>query len=183
MTEMMEWPTEPLPTQSPIFTLSSMNLPAHIRRTFQYEWWANRATAESLGDAASIPDGIPERALALMNHIVAAQRLWLARIQQTELPMPVWPTFTLQQCRAELQKSEALWEEFLAPLSTETLAQPVIYINSKGEGFTSSVGDILTHLIAHAAYHRGQINVLLKQAGHTPAYTDFIQAARTGALD
>lgn len=160
-----------------------MNLPDYIRRTFRYEWWANRATAESLGDAAAPLATIPERALALMSHIVAAQRLWLARIQQTDLPMPVWPTFTLEQCRAELQKSEALWEEFLAPLSADRLAQPVLYINSKGEQFTSSVGDILTHLIAHAAYHRGQINILLRQAGRAPSYTDFIQAARTGALD
>lgn len=156
-----------------------MNVTDHIRRTFQYDWWANHATAQSLGDGA----GIPERALALMNHIVAAQRLWLARIQQIDAPMPVWPAFTLDQCRIELEKSKALWEEFLASLSTETLAQSVVYINSKGDGFTSTLGDVLTHLIAHAAYHRGQINVLLKEAGYIPAYTDFIQASRTGVLD
>ncbi|KXK55334.1 MAG: DinB family protein [Chlorobi bacterium] len=156
-----------------------MDLTDHIRRTFQYEWWANHATAESLGDGT----GIPDRAIALMGHIVAAQRLWLSRIQQGDMPMPVWPAFTPQQCRAELQKSKELWGEFLAALSAETLAQPVPYVNSKGDSFTSSVGDILTHLIVHAAYHRGQINAMLRQAGHTPAYTDFIQAARTGAID
>ncbi|MCE7933111.1 MAG: hypothetical protein DYG96_00815 [Chlorobi bacterium CHB2] len=73
-----------------------MDLTDHIRRTFQYEWWANHATAESLGDGT----GIPDRAIALMGHIVAAQRLWLSRIQQEDMPMPVWPSFTPQQCRA-----------------------------------------------------------------------------------
>jgi len=151
----------------------------HIRRAFRYDRWANHATADSLGDGA----GIPERALALMNHIVAAQRLWLARILGADAPMPVWPTFTVEECRTQLQQSEALWGEFLSGLSTEVLAQRVLYINSKGESFTSTVEDIFSHLIAHAAYHRGQINLLLRGAGQAPAYTDFIQAARTGALD
>jgi len=44
------------------------------------------------------------------------------------------------------------------------------------------VGDILTHVLLHSAYHRGQIAVDLRAAGLTPAYTDYIHAVRQGKI-
>jgi uncharacterized damage-inducible protein DinB len=64
----------------------------------------------------------------------------------------------------------------------EDLADGVAYRNSKGEFWTSSVGDILTHVLLHAHYHRGQIAASQREAGGEPAYTDFIHAARSGFL-
>jgi uncharacterized damage-inducible protein DinB len=45
------------------------------------------------------------------------------------------------------------------------------------------VGDILTHVVAHSAYHRGQIAAAVRAAGGAPAYTDFIHAARRGLVE
>jgi uncharacterized damage-inducible protein DinB len=59
----------------------------------------------------------------------------------------------------------------------------VLYTNSKGEPWESQVDDILTHLVVHGGYHRGQIAAELRAHGVAPPYTDFIQATRTGALD
>ena len=42
----------------------------------------------------------------------------------------------------------------------------------------SSVEDVLTHVIIHSGYHRGQIAMLLGRAGHETAYTDFIHCIR-----
>ena len=63
-------------------------------------------------------------------------------------------------------------------LDAATLGTSVAYVNSKGEHFTSSVSDIITHVLAHGSYHRGQIASSLRDAGHEPAYTDFIHAVR-----
>jgi uncharacterized damage-inducible protein DinB len=35
----------------------------------------------------------------------------------------------------------------------------------------------------HSQYHRGQIALVLRESGAEPAYTDYIQAVRTGCLD
>jgi uncharacterized damage-inducible protein DinB len=45
----------------------------------------------------------------------------------------------------------------LETLDPESLAEGVGYRNTKGEFWTSTMGDILTHVIIHSAYHRGQI--------------------------
>jgi uncharacterized damage-inducible protein DinB len=62
------------------------------------------------------------------------------------------------------------------------LDRPVRYTNSKGEPWTSTVEDILTHLVIHSAYHRGQIASDLRNAGQKPAYTDYIHAVRQGLI-
>jgi uncharacterized damage-inducible protein DinB len=53
-------------------------------------------------------------------------------------------------------------------------------VNSKGEPYTSSVEDILTHVVFHGAYHRGQIAAKMRESGLEPAYTDYIHAIRQG---
>jgi uncharacterized damage-inducible protein DinB len=58
------------------------------------------------------------------------------------------------------------------------LSQSVSYTNSKGEAWSSTVQEILTHLVIHSAYHRGQIASDLRAAGQEPAYTDYIHAVR-----
>jgi uncharacterized damage-inducible protein DinB len=42
------------------------------------------------------------------------------------------------------------------------------------------VADVLTHVAMHGVYHRGQIAGAVRAANGTPAYTDYIQAVRTG---
>ena len=71
----------------------------------------------------------------------------------------------------------------LEDLDDETLHDGVAYRNSKGEFWTSTVADILSHVVLHASYHRGQIAAAIREAGGTPAYTDFIHAVRSGLIE
>ena len=43
--------------------------------------------------------------------------------------------------------------------------------------------DILTHVLLHSAYHRGQIASQVRAGGEQPAYTDFIHAVRQGLIE
>lgn len=63
---------------------------------------------------------------------------------------------------------------------TNDLAQTISYRNSKGEAFANLIVDVLTHVILHSAYHRGQIASHMRDTGQTPAYTDFIHGVRQG---
>ncbi|MCH7396746.1 hypothetical protein MM236_02050 [Belliella sp. DSM 107340] len=48
------------------------------------------------------------------------------------------------------------------------------YSNSKGQKYSSSVRDILFHIINHSTYHRSQIASELKNQGIEPLITDYI---------
>ena len=147
-----------------------------LRRLFAYDAWANRETLVALR-AAGTP---PESALARMAHVVGAEWLWLSRLAGTEKPMAVWPPLSLEDCGREAASVAAAWTERLDRLSNASLARRVAYVNSQGESWESSEGDVLEHVILHSAYHRGQIASDLRAAGVEPPSTDFIHAVRRG---
>ena len=91
----------------------------------------------------------------LLAHILSAERLWLERITKQPQSLPVWPDFSFEQCDAQIAELGRLWREYLGELSPAGLSENVSYQNSKGEAWSSSVVDILTHVILHSAYHRG----------------------------
>jgi len=150
----------------------------HISRLFSYDDWANREVLISLRAA----DAPPARSIGLLAHIVSAERLWLERLVAQKQTLPVWPPFTLDQCRTEIEQLPGLWKNYLASLAETGLVDSINYKNSKGETFTSQKQDVLLHVVMHSAYHRGQIGADMRAAGFTPPYTDFIHAVRQGLL-
>jgi uncharacterized damage-inducible protein DinB len=156
-----------------------MDLLEHLRRQFAYDSWANREVLAGL--RASAHPG--PRQLQLLSHILSAERLWLERIRKQPQSLPVWPDFTSDQCETQIESLAQLWHEFLAQLSSAGLAGKASYKNSKSEPWTSTVEDILTHVLLHSAYHRGQIASQVRAGGEQPAYTDFIHAVRQGLVE
>ncbi len=156
-----------------------MELFGHLRRQFSYDAWANREVLAGL-KASARPTVRPRQLLA---HILSAERLWLERIRNQPQSLPVWPDFTLDECQTQIADLARQWSEFLGQLSAPGLSQKLTYKNSKGEPWTSTVEDILTHVVLHSAYHRGQIASLVRAGGEQPAYTDFIHAARQGLIE
>lgn len=151
----------------------------HLQRLFIYDDWANR---EVLAALEGVPDPLP-RSWKYLAHIVAAERLWLERLRVEKQTYPVWPDFTLQHCKLEITGLREQWKSYLASLKEDGLSRALTYRNSKGESFTNSKQDILTHVIMHSAYHRGQIATDMRAAGFTPAYTDFIHGVRQGLVE
>lgn len=156
-----------------------MELLEHLRRQFAYDAWANREVLAGL----KMSDRPIPRPLLLLAHILSAERLWLERILQQPQSLPVWPDFTLEQCGTQIADLAQRWQEYLGRLSAAALADKVAYKNSKGEPWASTVEDVLTHVTLHSAYHRGQIASQVGAGGETPAYTDFIHAARQGLIE
>jgi uncharacterized damage-inducible protein DinB len=156
-----------------------MDLIDYFRRQFAYDHWANHEVVTTLRSA----DASSPRSLQLLAHILSAERLWLERLTQRPQSLPVWPAFGLDQCEAQLAELQSMWRDYLDNLSPAKLTDKIEYKNSRGEPWASAVQDVLTHLILHSAYHRGQIATEMRGRGHTPAYTDFIHAARQGLIE
>jgi len=146
----------------------------HHRRMFRYEEWANREVADGLVKKRTPPGNT----VALLAHIVAAQELWLDRVQGRPNKIAVWPHWNLDQCVAEARRVMDRWQTALVDLRPEELERQFQYTNSSGEPFTSTVDDTLTHVVLHGTYHRAQIATSLRDEGFAPEYTDYIHATR-----
>lgn len=149
----------------------------HYKRLFQWNDWANREALASLNGAPSGSDA--HKALC---HVLAAELLWHDRIYGRVSAMPVWPSLSTQQCLTEIDRLRDMWDSVIERLTEGELERQVSYTNTKGDSFTSTVEEIITHVLLHGSYHRGQVAREVRKTGATPAMTDYIHAARTGKL-
>ena len=117
--------------------------------------------------------------MALIAHIAATQRVWLERALSVPQSVAVWPHWSLPETAKELS---AVLGEWMHLIATDDLSRDFAYTNTKGQQFWNRLSDVALHVAFHGVYHRGQIATLVRQHGGEPAYTDFIQAVRTGAV-
>lgn len=155
-----------------------MDLLHHFQRQLEYNAWANREVASTL-------KALHERlasAERLLAHVIAAELLWLTRLEGRAPVIAVWPDFSLAECEQQIEESERVFAGYFGRELPAAFGTSVNYKNSKGESWSSRVEDILTHVFLHSAYHRGQIAFQMRQTGHAPAYTDFIHGVRQGQV-
>jgi uncharacterized damage-inducible protein DinB len=148
----------------------------HIRRLLEHLEWADARTLESLRSMHASPMD----ALRLFGHVLAAEQVWLSRIDGRAPNVPVWPSLEIDECVALSARNQAGFAKQLdAP--PESLAREVRYRNTKGEEYVNSVEDILLHVALHGSYHRGQVAKIVRGEGGVPLPTDYIVFLRTPA--
>ncbi|MGO9464625.1 MAG: DinB family protein [Isosphaeraceae bacterium] len=148
---------------------------SHIGRMLRAMAWADTQTLAALRDCpAAWAD-----ALGLFAHMLGAEHIWLARLQGSQASRPVWPTLSIPECEAVAAENAAGYRAYIEKLAESDLAKVVSYRNSKGEGYANTVLDILTHVVIHGAYHRGQIAKAIGRAGGKTADTDYIIFVRS----
>jgi uncharacterized damage-inducible protein DinB len=150
-----------------------------FRRELRYDDWANREVLRHLQRESSPP----ARCVAWFAHVLGAQSVWLARLEGERSALEVWPTLTLDELEPNLARLREAWSGYLARIAPADLGRSLSYVTTRGERCSSRVEDVLTHVLLHGAYHRGQIASELRQEGLTPPATDFVHATRTGHVD
>ncbi len=142
----------------------------HFQLLFQYEKWA---TDRVLAAMKQLPVQ-DEKCLEWMAHILLAQLIWYSRVANTASPSTAWEKKTLAECVRMFEVNTILWAEYCKQLTDTELQKTIAYKNIKGDAFEEKVKDILTHVINHSTYHRGQIIAALKGKLPTLPSTDYI---------
>jgi uncharacterized damage-inducible protein DinB len=145
-----------------------------LEKLYEHNWWAHDAMFAELRRAA--PD---DETLRLLAHVVAAEHLWLSRIDRVTSRVAVWPALALDEVVALEAENRARFRDLLSR-PDDTRRRRVHYRNSAGNDFENDVEAILTHVAMHGHYHRGQIARAMRTAGREPVYTDYIGFVRKG---
>ena len=145
-----------------------------LTRLFDHAAWADA----ELRRALEATDAPPADALREYAHVLGADEVWLARLEGRTPGLNVWPEIGVAEYAAWGARLANGYRDYLARIDESALARVVAYTTSSGLALETSVGDILAHVALHAQYHRGKINLLLRQGGSEPAPTDFIHFAR-----
>ena len=150
-----------------------MNAIDIIRRMWEHCQWADAVLFTAVRSRPEDSEVWREYA-----HILGAEAVWIARLERRVSQVPVWPTLAVddaEQLRAAVITG---YEAYIGALDEATLSDAVTYRNSQGAEFTTVAGDILMQVLLHGQYHRGKINLMLRQAHDEPVPTDYIAFAR-----
>jgi uncharacterized damage-inducible protein DinB len=142
-----------------------------FRRLFEYDRWGNQAALASLSSIA----GPVQKPLRVFSHVLGAQLVWRARFDDPNPPnAQPWPVLTQEECRSGIDEIYQRWIELFDQLSDEKLSQTLVYHTTQGVRFETPICDVLTHLLMHSAYHRGQVAAAVREAGGKPVATDYV---------
>jgi uncharacterized damage-inducible protein DinB len=146
---------------------------AQLARLFDHLGWADATLARAL----TAPT-VPSLAIREYAHIAGAEETWLSRIEHRASTAAIWPELSAAEATALCARTGETFGKLIARCNDATLDAPVKYTNSAGKSFATPLGDILTHVAMHSQYHRGKVNLLLRESGLEPAPVDFITFVR-----
>jgi uncharacterized damage-inducible protein DinB len=149
----------------------------YFQRLLRYTVWANRRVLKALQDhAPARTEGLP-----LFAHVLAGEHLWMCRLRNVAPRLAPFPQLTLEECAVLLEENAAAYVALLDELGPAGLAKPFTYRTLAGVEYTSTLADILTHVVTHGGYHRGQVAKALGRSGMQAVNTDFIMFTRDSA--
>ncbi|MBX6320527.1 MAG: damage-inducible protein DinB [Rhodospirillaceae bacterium] len=156
--------------------------PGHFRRLACYNRWANRRLYAACGSLAPGAYFAPRSGFfpslhKTLNHILAADRIWLGRIEGRPsavlaLDQILYPDFpTLAAAREDEDERIIRLVEDLTP---QRLGEDLAYRTMAGEPQTTPLHLVLTHVFNHQTHHRGQAHAMLSGTDAAPPPLDLI---------
>ena len=147
----------------------------YFAKMFAYNAAVNQQMLDWLQEAS----GPEDKAHAIFAHLLAAERVWLLRLLGRDSSVQaVWPDLSLEDCSALIEENRDAYARYLDAAQLDSV-KTVSYKNSRGNAFEMSAQDILSHVLLHSSYHRGQVTLLLRGAGAEPLNTDYLQYVRS----
>lgn len=149
------------------------------RTLYEHEKYANEKMLEML---ASVPvamqgDDRYARALAIAAHLAACREIWLGFMEGGPERVRDWwpPVNNLAALRTRFAALEQAWTAYLASLDDVALEADFEF---EDNGRWAIRRDIqVEQLVGHAAYHRGQVALLVDQLGGQVVDTDYVDWA------
>jgi uncharacterized damage-inducible protein DinB len=139
-----------------------------MRKLFAFNSWAWQrvfASVEKLNDQDyHAPRQLFEGTIhGTLVHCLSAESIWLARCEGVSpdslLDPQEYSGFTA--VRENWRPVAANWARYVQGLSDAQCAQVIEYRNTRGNGFSLQLVDILQHVVNHATEHRSQLTPIL----------------------
>ena len=147
-----------------------------LLRSLRYDAWANRRVLRLL---ESHPELVRSKAGVLFEHVLAAQSVWIARVEGRSEGLEPFPAIDPDAWPGTLEERSRRMVELCAG----GVDRSCRYRTTQGVEYVTQVGEVLRHVVAHGAYHRGQIALLARDAEVEPVNTDYITYLREVASE
>ncbi|MBV8658439.1 MAG: DinB family protein [Burkholderiales bacterium] len=139
-----------------------------LSRMLRYQAWANEEMLNGI-EEFELEQHAEERhaAIRMMNHCLVVNQIFAAHLagephgftaDNTE------ETPELQTLRANMAKVDRWFLDYVGTVTPPGLSQAIPFTFTDGDKGMMTREEILTHVVTHGGYHRGEVGRLLKQA-------------------
>ena len=143
-----------------------------LRSLLKFQAWANAELLEALGGLdANEHAATLTSCLRTFNHIHVVDRIFQAHLQglpheftDTNTPQ----TLGLAEFGRSVRSVDEWYVDYAGRLAQEQLSQRLSFRFTDGDLGCMNRGEMLLHVVAHGAYHRGAIGERLDAAGKAP---------------
>ena len=139
-----------------------------LSRMLGYQAWAH---GEMLNSMQGLDPGrhAEERhlCLRLMNHCLVVNRIFAAHLRGEAHGFPADntpETPEIEELRRDLASLDRWYLDHVKTLTPELLGQSIPFGFTDGDKGYMTREEMLTHVVTHGGYHRGEVGRLLKQA-------------------
>ncbi|MDX8526905.1 DinB family protein [Mesorhizobium sp. MSK_1335] len=148
-----------------------------LKSLLVYQAWANDELAEKLA-GVDPARGAGERhaAIRLMNHILVISRIFAAHLKGVahgyasdnteQTPQPA-------ELRAASAEADRWYLDYLETVSEQELAEPVAFTFTDSDNGCMTRQEMLTHVVLHGSYHRGEIGRMLARIAVSPPWDTY----------
>lgn len=150
-----------------------------IKCMMDHLYWADGRILDALEECETKNKDL----LKLVRHVAVAERVWLSRLQgKGSAKYSLWEEAEdLTAIRTMFEENVEQYRVYIEGLKESELDEMIDYANQSGVPFRTSIRDILSQVILHGQYHRGQINRALRFESAEPVQVDYITFARLKA--
>lgn len=154
-----------------------------LKSLFAYKAWANNELFAALDKLPAAHAEPLQACIRTLNHIYVVDRLFRARLAGEPAPFQATNTKetpALAQLRSDVAATDAWYVDYVARADASALARELSFTFADGDAGRMSVEEILLHVTAHGAYHRGNVGQMLKAIDVAPPrdlYTKFLHQA------
>jgi len=145
-----------------------------LKSMLVYQAWANDELLEKLvGLDPCSAQTERHAALRLMNHIHVVSRIFAAHLTGVahgyagdntgETPEP-------DALRVAMARTDRWYLDYLETVSGQALSQSVAFTFTDGDEGCMTRREMLTHVVLHGGYHRGEIGRILASIGISPPW-------------
>jgi uncharacterized damage-inducible protein DinB len=141
----------------------------HLKNEYKCKKWANSELIAAISqiDSTEFPDK-HRFAVRLRNHTYVADQIFKADISGEKHSF-TWvntnDTPTLDDLSSNIKKSDEWLCDYVDSASEEELSTVISFTFTDGDKGNMTIHEILSHLLIHGAYHRGNIGMVLGDCG------------------
>jgi uncharacterized damage-inducible protein DinB len=143
----------------------------------RYQAWANAAFFDKLETMDSEQHGaVFHDALRLMTHCYVVADIFAAHLKGETHGYEsdnIVDTPVLADLRTQVQKIDHWYLNYISNITMTARAEKIAFTFTDGDNGYMSREEMITHVVLHGGYHRGEIGQFLKQASVTPPWDTF----------